>query len=150
MLLGTFLKFVSSSLICWLVDILLFSLLKRWGLLADLELHTPWLRALSQSVEPVLLATVIARVVSATLNFLLNKNMVFKIRESKGAVLRYILLCVGVMLVSGVAVSALHALIGINSTLIKIVVDFLLFFVNYRVQRAWVFPETKAVQGKES
>ena len=150
LLLGTFLKFVSSSLICWLVDILLFSLLKRWGLLADLELHTPWLRALSQSVEPVLLATVIARVVSATLNFLLNKNMVFKIRESKGAVLRYILLCVGVMLVSGVAVSALHTLTGINSTLIKIVVDFLLFFVNYRVQRAWVFPETKAVQGKES
>ena len=78
---------------------------------------------------------------SASLNFLLNKNMVFSIQESKGAVWRYIALCVGVMLASGVSVSALHALTGVNSTLLKVVVDFLLFFVNYRVQRAWVFPQ---------
>ena len=148
LLLGNFFKFMSASVICMLVDILLFSLLKRWGFLAELEMNTPWLRALSRSVEPVLLATVIARICSATLNFLLNKNVVFRIKESKGAVWRYIALCAGVMLVSGVTVSALHALTGVNSTVIKMVVDFLLFFVNYRIQKAWVFPQKSAVRAK--
>ncbi len=148
LLLGSFFKFMSTSIICMLVDVALFSLLKHWGFLAELELNTPWLRALSRSVEPVLLATVIARVCSATLNFLLNKNMVFKIKECRGAVWRYIVLCASVMLVSGTIVSALHALTGINSTVIKLFVDFLLFFVNYRVQRAWVFPQKNADQAK--
>ena len=144
LLLGTFFKFVGSSLVSWLVDILLFTLLKHWQFLTNLETGTPWLRALSRSAEPVLLAYVIARVVSASLNFLLNKNMVFSIKESKGAVWRYAALCVGVMLLSAVSVSALHALTGVNSTLLKVVVDFLLFFVNYRVQKAWIFPQQQA------
>lgn len=148
LLLGGFFRFMGASVICMLVDVLLFSLLKRWGFLADLELNTPWLRALSRSVEPVLLATVIARVCSATLNFLINKNMVFRIKESKGAALRYFTLCAAVMLASGVSVSALHALTGVNSTVIKLAVDFLLFFVNYRVQRAWVFPQKSAAGTK--
>ena len=150
LLLGNFFKFMSSSVICWLVDIVLFSRLKRWHFLADLEMSTAWLRALSRSVEAVLLATVIARVASASLNFILNKNMVFNIQKSKGAVGRYITLCVGVMIVSGVCVSALHALLGINSTVIKMVVDFILFFVNYRLQKAWVFPAEKSRTKGES
>ena len=148
LLLGNFFRFMSASVICMLVDVLLFTLLKHVEFLTDLELNTPWLRALSRSVEPVLLATVIARVCSATLNFLLNKNMVFRIKESKGAAARYFALCAAVMLASGVAVSALHALTGVNSTVIKLFVDFLLFFVNYRVQRAWVFPQKSAALTK--
>ena len=134
---------MSASLICWLVDFILFTLLKRVPALAQLELDTPWLHALSRSVEAILLATVIARVVSAALNFILNKTVVFSIRQSKGAVWRYIILCVTVMLVSGIAVSALHALTGINSGVIKIVVDLVLFVVNYRIQRSWVFAQPK-------
>ena len=140
LLLGNFFKFMSASVICWLVDILLFSLLKRWGALTALEKSMTFLQAVAPSAEPVLLATAIARVCSASLNFKLNKSLVFDIKKSRGAVGRYIVLCVGVMIVSGVCVSVLHALTGVNSTVIKMVVDFLLFFVNYRVQKAWVFP----------
>lgn len=148
LLLGNFFKFVSSSLICWLLDIILFSVFKHWSFLTSLELDTPWLRALSRSVEPVLLATVLARIISASLNFYLNRSLVFEIKESRGAAWRYLSLCVGVMLVSGVTVSALHNLLGINSTVIKVIVDFLLFFANYRVQKAWVFPQA-AGKGEE-
>ena len=145
LLFGNFFKFMSASIICWLVDILLFALLKRWGALTSLEKGMDFLRYLSHSAEPVLLATAIARVCSASLNFKLNKSLVFDIKKAKGAVWKYIVLCVAVMLVSGTVVSALHALTGINSTIIKMVVDFLLFFVNYRVQKAWVFPQQRAV-----
>ena len=143
LILGNFLRFTYASLICWLVDFILFTLIKRVPFLAELEMNTPWLRALSRSAEAILLATVIARVCSATLNFILNKNMVFHIRKSKGAVWRYIVLCIAVMLVSGITVSALHALLGINSSVIKLVVDLILFVVNYRIQRNWVFAQTE-------
>ena len=140
LLLGNFFRFMSSSLICWLVDILLFTLLTRWEALKGLELSMGFLRGLALSAEPVLLATVIARIVSASLNFKLNKDLVFNVKKSRGAVGRYIALCVGVMLVSGVTVGFLKEQTGIHSSLIKMLVDLVLFFVNYRVQRAWVFP----------
>ena len=143
LILGNFLRFTYASLICWLVDFVLFTLLKRIPFLAQLELDTPWLHALSQSAEAILLATAIARVCSATLNFFLNKGMVFNIKQCKGAAWRYILLCVAVMVVSGLAVSGLYVLTGINSSIIKIVVDLILFVVNYRIQRNWVFAQTE-------
>ena len=143
LILGNFFKFTSASLICWLVDFILFTLLKRIPFLAQLELDTPWLRALSRSSEAILLATAIARVVSATLNFFLNRDAVFNIKKCKGAAWRYILLCVAVMLVSGICVSALHDLTGIESSVIKIVIDLLLFFINYRIQKSWVFAQPK-------
>ena len=145
LLFGNFFKFMSASVISWLVDIVLFHILKGWGALTHLEQTSPILQSLSRSVEPVLLATVIARVFSASLNFVLNKSLVFDIKKAKGAVWRYIVLCIGVMLVSGVTVSALHALTGINSTVIKMVVDLILFLINYRIQKAWVFPQEKAL-----
>ena len=68
---------------------------------------------------------------------------IFNIRQCKGAAWRYILLCVAVMVVSGLAVSGLYVLTGINSSIIKIVVDLILFFVNYRIQKSWVFARPK-------
>ncbi len=144
LLLGNFFRFMSSSIVCWLTDILLFTLLKHWSALKDLENSMGFLRALAMSAEPVLLATVIARVISASLNFKLNQTLVFSVKKAKGAVWRYIVLCVGVMLASGVAVGFLKEHTGINSTVIKMAVDFLLFFVNYRIQKAWVFPAERA------
>ena len=141
LILGSFLKFTSASIICFLVDIILFNLMKNIPALAELEMNPPWLRAISWSEEPILLATVIARVISASLNFVLNKNLVFDIKNSHGAVWRYVVLCVAIMLISGVAVSALHAMTGVNSGVIKIIVDLLLFFLNYRIQRNWVFKQ---------
>lgn len=144
LLLGNFFRFMSSSIVCWLTDILLFTLLKHWGALKSLETSMDFLRAIALSEEPVLLATAIARVISASLNFKLNQTLVFSVKKSKGAIWRYIVLCVGVMLASGVIVGFLKEQTGVNSTLIKMLVDFLLFFVNYRIQKAWVFPAEAA------
>ncbi len=141
LILGNFFKFMSASLICWVVDIVLFSLFKLIPGLAELELTTPWLRALSRSPEPVLIATAMARVCSGVLNFVLNRNVVFNKQRSKGAIIRYFILWAVVMLVSGVTVSALHHLTGIESTVIKIVVDLILYFINYRIQKNWVFAQ---------
>ncbi len=146
LILGNFFRFMSASLICFLVDFILFTLLKHIPALAQLELDTPWLHALSRSPEAILLATGIARVCSASLNFILNKSVVFNIKQCRGAVWRYILLCVAVMAVSAITVSALHVVTGIESSVIKLVVDLLLFIANYRIQKAWVFAQPKGEQ----
>lgn len=143
LLLGNFFKFMSASCLATLVDLALFALLRRWLLTLDLS-AVPLLGALAS--PHVFLATAIARICSATLNFKLNKSFVFNLRQCRGAVGRYLILCVGVMIVSGLAVGFISSSLGrvwpgaVNETLVKAAVDTLLFFVNYRIQKAWVFP----------
>ena len=48
------------------------------------------------------------------------------------------------MIVSGVVVGLLKALLPwLHPTIIKAVIDTILFFLNYRIQRVWVFPPEK-------
>ncbi len=126
-----FIKFMGASLICFLVDQGIFNLMnlavfqngdaKAWSLIQ--------------------ISTAAARVISATLNFLLNKNFVFRLRGNTGAaLLKYVLLCVSVMLASAGGVWLL-GLLGMSSVIAKLIVDFALYFVNYRVQQKWVFRE---------
>lgn len=151
LLLGNFFKFMSASCLATLVDLALFSLLLRWLVSWDWN-AIPLLGLLSGlHVSPhVFVATALARICSAALNFKLNKSFVFNLKQCRGALGRYLVLCVGVLIVSGLAVgfisSSLSAIWpgGVNETLVKAAVDTLLFFVNYRVQKAWVFPVENA------
>ena len=103
----------------------------------------------------VLISTVFARIISSLTNFAINKNKVF---SNKGSViktlLKYYALAVPQMLVSAglvYALSAIAKLIGISSndivlTLIKVVVDTVLFFASFRIQQNWVFADKKKEQ----
>ena len=95
--------------------------------------------------------TVVARAISAPCNFLMNKSFVFKAKSSRQSFLRYIVLAVGLLLVSAVGVELLVTLLGFApalASLVKLVVDTLLYLVSYRIQNRWVFPpeEKEAVQ----
>ena len=102
-------------------------------------------------------ATALARVLSATANYLLNRHFVFE-RHSRGAALRYAVLAVCTFLLSSEGVfqgfhqfgGALGSVFGSETlkTLIKAVVDTVLFIVNYQLCRRWVFPEKK--RGKDA
>lgn len=45
------------------------------------------------------------------------------------------------MCVSAGLVSSLNVWLGIERTILKMIVDVVLLFINYRIQRAWVFVE---------
>jgi dolichol-phosphate mannosyltransferase len=127
LLLGYFLRFVCSSLLCAVADVLLFTLF----------LHT--LFAGSDPDVAVLWATVLARVLSSILNFAINRRVVFRSERSVASTLwRYYALCVCQMLASALLVMALNVL-PIAEPLIKCVVDGVLFLVSYRIQRRFVF-----------
>jgi putative flippase GtrA len=129
------LKFVCSSCISTVVDLLLFYLLKKF--------LSPVLPIL-----PVLIPTAIARAVSSVTNFTINRKAVFKSGESVARTcLKYYALAIPVMLISAGSVRLLSDTLGVGApalaTLLKMVVDTLLYFINFRVQREWVFARRK-------
>lgn len=130
-ILGSFIKFMASSLSCWAVDQGLFNLLNV-VIFANAE---------KKSASIILLSTVIARVISATMNYLINRNIVFNGRgDARKSFLRYVVVCAGIMFLSA-AGTWLLGLIGMSSTVAKLITDLVLYFVSYRVQERWVFKE---------
>ena len=86
----------------------------------------------------IVVATIIARIISASYNFVINSKVVFK-NQNKSSIIKYLVLCVVQMFISAFAVSELFKLLHINSTLIKVVVDTIIFIINFVIQREWVF-----------
>lgn len=131
-ILKNFFKFMSSSFIATAIDLclcfILFDVLRNAGLEPEsLRITT---------------ATVIARLVSASINFTLNKNFVFKLKKhGSRALIRYIILCVCIAALSSAGVTAFHAGLGLSDKIAKVICDTLLFFLSYRAQRGWVFDD---------
>jgi glycosyltransferase involved in cell wall biosynthesis len=121
-------KFAMSSILSAVLDVCMFALIYGW-LKEDLLFR-------------VIVATVLARIVSSIFNYTLNKTMVF---QSKGdfsrSLLFYYILVVLVMLSSALLVYVFDVLIPISPVLIKIVVDGLLFFLSFNIQRRVIFKE---------
>ncbi len=126
---AVFLKFLFSSLSSSVVDIALFSL------------FCAVFRNVPIAIGYIMLSTILARVISATYNFLINYKVVFKSgSNSAKAALKYILLALFIMLSSGALVSFFHGLIPSSPEfVVKIPVDCLLFLVSFFVQREIVY-----------
>ena len=141
LLLGSFLRYSASSIVSFLIDYLVLSLL----MLLVLEEKNITVLGLVFS-SSALIATPIARLCSAPVNFLLNKNFVFKAGENKGAVGRYIILAVCALIVTTLLFGFLDQFVhvGFLHILLKMVIDVAIYVVNFRIQKAWVFPENEA------
>lgn len=122
---GVFAKYILSSGIAFIVDIGLYKLF------FDVLIFTIKSYA-------VILATIMARIISAITNYLINKNSVFK-NSNKNSNKKYFTLCTIQMFVSACFVYLLYNYIGKCEIFIKIAVDIILFFINFRIQREWVF-----------
>lgn len=134
LLFGNFFRFASASALSTLIDIGLFTVLDKWLLPALFPVFL-----FNRDYALVLSATAFARVCSSLFNYRVNRQFVFHIHRCKGAMARYAALVVLVLLASATLVSALNTWLGMDKTLAKIIVDTGLFFVNYRIQKAWVF-----------
>lgn len=130
---GALIRFCLSSVGCFLLDNTIFT-----AILCLLMRLTDWKRALC-----VLYAIMVARVVSATTNYVFNRKLVFRSKASRGvSFLKYWSL-VSMVLLIGYSCTAICARIfdahGFWITFLKIVVETGLFFLSYKVQKKWVF-----------
>ncbi len=124
-----FMKFIISSLSSSIVDLVLFTVFL--GVLQDHSFG---------SISNIMLATVLARVLSAVYNFTVNYKVVFKSHDNAGrAIVKYALLAVFIMFASGFLVENIYSFLLIPEVIIKIPVDVFLFLISFWVQREFVY-----------
>lgn len=112
-------KFCASSFVSFLIDYALYALFGS-------VLHiVPWLSYVS------------ARIVSSYANYVLNRHIVFG-GGKKGSLWQYYLLVLVAMVIGSGGVSLLTWL-GIHSIIAKLMIDIPLFFMNYIIQRKYIF-----------
>jgi len=117
-----FMKYFVVAFSSFVLDIILFS-----AILGILDFNSK-----------ILAATILARVVSSIYNYIVNSNLVFK-DMSISSLVKYYILVVIQMFISGCSVTYLFGLLNIPVVLIKIVVDCLLWVINLVIQREFVF-----------
>lgn len=126
-----FAKYIISSISSFILDILLYTVFVN--LLPEMK---------NNIITEIVVATIISRIISATYNFIVNSKMVFK-NKNKDSVIKYLILSGIQMFISAFAVSKLFELLHLNSTLIKVIVDTIIFIINFIIQREWVFKKNK-------
>ena len=125
-----FFKYMMSSLISFIVDIGLYKII--FEIFKNIA-----------GIYVIAISTIGARIVSSFVNYKINKNTVFR-TSNKSSIIKYYILCIIQMLVSAGGVSYVYNLVGEkNEILIKIIVDIILFFVNFKIQKEWVFRREK-------
>lgn len=128
-ILGGFLKYAISSFSASLIDITLFHFLVMW----------------MPQTAGIWIATMLARAASSFYNYNVNRKVVFagkgKVRES---LWRYYMLCVLQGGCSAALVTWGTGALAIPKTICKIIVDTLLFFASYQIQRKYVFDAGKS------
>lgn len=122
-------RFACSSLFSAGVDLAAFELLCR-------VLEGPMEEKLA-----VMAATILARALSGLVNYLINYFLVFHSRATYGrSAVLYTAITVGKTFLSGVLVAWLAPAVSFLPRVgVKAGVDTLLFFVNYLVQKAFVY-----------
>lgn len=123
-------KYMSSSLVSSFVDEVMFFLFTT-------------LFGVALGDFSVFICTAAARVISSSLNFAINRRIFDSRGKMSHTVLKYIITATLTMCLSATIVHILRELINVDAailqTLLKVVVDVILFFLNFRVQRMWVF-----------
>lgn len=124
-----FVKYIFSSVSSFILDILLFTL---------------FVSIFKENKDYIAIATILARVVSSMYNYLINYKFVFKSNNSKKSTLiKYFSLVIFQMILSATFVTLFVDLLKINETIVKIVVDSILFFLSFFVQRLFIFKNRK-------
>ncbi len=127
-----FFKYTVSSLLSSLIDLCIFSLLTKTVL---------------RGFDPkwaIFAGTLTARIVSSLFNYTCNRKAVFRDSKSVGkSIWRYYMLCGLQMFCSWLLVTTSYYLLRWDTTILKTIVDTLLFFISYQVQHRWVFAKEK-------
>ncbi|MGG7143128.1 GtrA family protein [Clostridium nigeriense] len=121
------LKYTGASIISAVIDISIFTIL--------------YITIFKGYELGLLYSTILARLCSGTVNFLLNQRWVFNGSKENKELIKYAFLFITQMLISGVLVSLLTYIIS-NATLTKLLVDCILFFISYFIQKHIVFSQS--------
>ena len=117
-----FVKFAFSSLFSFFIDITLYS---------------QFIRLFKGKTKYyIIFSAIIARIISSIVNYNINKNIVFEDNRSiKNTIFKYYLTAICVLAVSSLSTHLISSRLGGLEVPIKIIVDLLIFFIDFRVQK---------------
>lgn len=122
------LKFSAASLTSFVVDYGMFCLL-------------------SAATGTVALSNILARIVSGSVNYTLNRKLVFESRAGVGrSLLQYAALACGILALNTALLWLLVTNLGVNRFIAKILVEAVLFLLSYFVQKRWIFRKRDTFQ----
>ena len=91
------------------------------------------------------MSNIAARLFSGSVNYTVNRRLVFRSRAGLGSSLtQYALLALGILCVNTLSLWLLVSTLGINRYLAKVLVEAVLFAVSYLVQKRWIFRKREA------
>lgn len=97
----------------------------------------------------IIVSTVGARILSGIFNYIVNK-WIFSTKSKKTthaiSGVRYLALWLVQMSLSALLVEFLAVRLPIHATIVKLVVDTILFFISYKLQQKWVFSAQKKIK----
>lgn len=127
-LIKQFVYFIFSSLSSSIVDIAFFTLFCH-------------MLKSTRTIYYVTLATVFARIISAIYNYSINYFLVFKSKSDKASSFKkYVILAIVQMTCSATLITLCVRVLGDgHTTILKIFVDTILFFISYNIQKKYVF-----------
>ena len=126
-----FFKYVISALTSFGLDIILFSMFLKCIPKINMGI-----------INTIIISTIFARIISSIYNFIVNSKLVFK-NKNKTSLVKYFILVIIQMFMSAFVVSELFKILKINETTIKIIVDIIIFIVNFVIQREFIFKNNK-------
>ena len=125
----SFTKFSFTGILSMLIDQGLFALFVNW------------IFKFLETEKAIVISTIVARICSSVFNYIMNRNVVFKSKSGLSSLMRYYTLCIVQMMASALGVMLIYKVTKGNSSILKLIVDLLLFFVSYQIQRKWVFSD---------
>lgn len=114
-------KYCMSSLLSVVIDYSIFWMLSGFG-------------------AELFVTVYVARICSTIVNFGVNRNVVFKNKDNLAIqLLKYLLLVFISGTLSGIGIRFVDAYLGLSLMTAKIIVELILFFLNYYIQRTYIF-----------
>ena len=129
------LLFGASSMLAFVIDFSLFTLLSLWVLPSIAGFST------DGKLLEVIFTAVPARIISSLVNFFVNRNFIFSKKNQKSLgkhMLGYYLLAAGILTVNIFMITGFEFL-GLNVLVAKVLTEAILFFVSFFFQRTVIF-----------
>ena len=121
-------------------DLVGFALVSILSFIIDYLLYISFILVFKTTFSKILFSNVLARILSATFNYNLNKKFVFKNKEKNSITLpKYALLATLILTINSVLMLFINRLGLKNLYLLKLIVEMILFLVSYVCQKRFIF-----------
>lgn len=123
----TIITYVSCSFLSFIVDLLAFSIILFF--------------IKNKFASAILISSYLARIISSIFNYIVNKKYVFKYnnKDKDNSWIGYFILVIINITISGTLVSKIYNILHFNATILKAMVDGIIFIINYFLQKKIIF-----------